>query len=88
MRMVAPASISRADCPVYMLHEASAAAAASRHCSRPESFNPSTTSLVSTSVVLQYRILEELQFREPAFWSMADSGATLNVVWDTNVSFS
>ena len=63
--------------PLYMVYEASAAATASRH-SRPESFN----NIARQNIGRPHRILHELQFPTPAFWPMADSGATVNVAWD------
>ena len=58
---------------LYMVYAASAAATATRH-SRPESFND----IARQHIGHPHRILRELQF--PAFWPMADSGATVNVV--------
>jgi hypothetical protein len=63
---------------VYMVYGASAAATASRH-SRPESFND----IARQHIGRPDRILQDLQFPAPAFWPMADSGATVNVAWDT-----
>ncbi len=68
------------DGQVYMVYGASAAATALRH-SRPESFNDITRQHIDRPD----RILRDLQFPVPAFWPMADSGATVNVVWDTEL---
>jgi hypothetical protein len=64
-----------------MVYQGSAAATASRH-SRPESFND----IARQHIGCPQRILRELQFPAPAFWPMADSGATVNVVWDTELT--
>jgi hypothetical protein len=66
---------------VYMVYGASAAATASRH-SRPESSND----IARQHIGRPDRILQDLQFPAPAFWPMADSGATVNVVWDTELT--
>jgi hypothetical protein len=69
------------DGQVYMVYGASAAATASGH-SRPESFND----IARQHIGRPDRILQDLQFPAPAFWPMADSGATVNVVWDTELT--
>ena len=66
---------------VYMVYQGSAAATASRH-SCPETFND----LARQHIGRPERILRDLQFPAPAFWLMADSGATVNVVWDTELT--
>jgi len=66
---------------VYMVHEASAAAGASRH-SRLESFNDMARQNIGRS----HRIPQKLQLPAPAFWPMTDSGATVNVVRDTELA--
>jgi hypothetical protein len=66
---------------VYIVGEASADSRVSRH-SRPESFND----IVRQHIGRPERILRELQFPAPAFWPMADSGATVNVMWDTELT--
>jgi hypothetical protein len=64
-----------------MVYGDSAAATASGH-SRPESFND----IARQHIGRPDRILKDLQFPAPAFWPMADSGATVNVVWDTELT--
>jgi hypothetical protein len=64
-----------------MVYGASAAATAPRH-SRPESFND----IARQHIGRPDRILRDLQFPVPAFWPMADSGATVNMVWDTGLT--
>ena len=66
---------------VYMVSEASATSRASRH-SRPESFND----IARQHIGRPERILRELQFPAPAFWPMADSGGTVNVMWETELT--
>jgi hypothetical protein len=56
-------------------------ATAPRH-SRPESFND----IAGQHIGRPDRILQDLQFPAPAFWPMADSGATVNVVWDIELT--
>jgi hypothetical protein len=69
------------DGQVYMVYGASGAATAPRH-SRPESFND----IARQHIGCPDRILRDLQFPAPAFWPMADSGATVNVEWDTELT--
>ncbi len=69
------------DGQVYMVYGASAAATAPCH-SRPESFND----IARQHIGHPDRILQDLQFPAPAFWPMADSGVTVNVVWDTELT--
>jgi hypothetical protein len=69
------------DGQVYMVYGASDAATAPRH-SRPESFND----IVRQHIGRPDRILRELQFLAPALWPMADTGATVIVVWDTELT--
>ncbi len=64
----------------YMVYGVSAAATVPRH-SRPESFND----IARQHIGRPDRILRDLQFPAPAFWPMADFGATVNVVWDTGL---
>jgi hypothetical protein len=68
---------------VYMVYGASAAATAPRH-SRPEYF----IDIARQHIGRPDRILQDLQFPAPAFWPMTDSGATVNVVWDTELTAS
>ena len=63
---------------VYMVYEASGVAATSRQ-SRPDSYND----VARQHIGRPHRSLRKLQVPAPAFWPMADSGATVNVVWDT-----
>jgi hypothetical protein len=69
------------DGQVYMVYGAPAAATVPRH-SRPESFND----IARQHIGRADRILRDLHFPAPAFWPMADSGVTVNVVWDTELT--
>jgi hypothetical protein len=64
-----------------MVYWVFAVATASGH-SRPESFND----IARQHICLLDRILQDLQFPSSAFWPMTDSGATVNVVWDTELT--
>jgi hypothetical protein len=64
-----------------MVYGASTTAIESGH-SRPESFND----IARQHIGRPDRIFQDLQFPVPAFWPMTDSGATVNVVWDTELT--
>jgi hypothetical protein len=69
------------DGQVYMVYWTSASATTSGH-SRPVSFNDITRQ----HICRLDRILQDLQFPASAFWPMTDSGATINVVWNTELT--